>query len=244
MKTTLWKMMITLLVILPIGLVSCHDDFIVGISGQGDIVEETISLDEFDGFVSAIAADVYLTQGETQEVTIRAQRNIIDNLDLNRVDHGIWTIHYQQPVHFAKPVKIYITIPTLTKAGVAGSGEITGLTPFTNLDQLKLFITGSGSMDLDTESREMDVTVSGSGNLKMYGKTENLSVLVSGSGSFRGTDFMTNRADLTITGSGSARLAVDEFLHVRITGSGNVYYYGNPEVDLHVAGSGNVLRGL
>lgn len=235
--------MITLMVILPMALVSCHDDFLIGISGQGEIVEETIQLDDFNGFVSAISADVYLTQGDRQEVTIRAQRNIIDNIDLSRVHAGIWTIRYDQMVRFAKPVKIYITIPNLTKAGVSGSGEITGLTPFTNLGDLTLFISGSGTIDLETESQELDATISGSGDLKMQGKTDKLNARVTGSGSFHAADLVTRRADLTITGSGSARLTAEEFLQVIVTGSGNVYYYGNPDLDLHVTGSGSVIRG-
>jgi hypothetical protein len=243
MKTKMWRMMIAAIVILPMTLVSCHDEFFLGINGQGEIVEETVSLDDFDGFVSGISADIYLTQGDHQEVVIKAQQNIIDNIDLDRIESGIWTIRYHEMVRFSKPVKIYITIPTLTKAGVSGSGEITGLTPFTNLDLLKLSISGSGSMDLDTESKEMDVTISGSGDLKMAGKTDNLYLKVSGSGGFHGMDLVTKSAELTISGSGNARLTVEDYLQVLVSGSGDVYYYGSPELNVHISGSGSVVRG-
>ena len=243
MKTKMWKSMIAAIVILPMTLVSCHDEFMIGISGQGDMVEQTINPDLFDGFVSNIAAEIYLTQGAEQLVVVEAQQNIIDNLDLDHIDSGIWTIRYHEPVRFAKPVKIYITIPTLTKAGINGSGEITGLTPFTNLDQLKLFIAGSGGMNLNTESKEMNVTVTGSGDVSMVGKTDQLSLIVSGSGSFHGPDYVTRRAEMTVSGSGSARLTVDEFLQVIVSGSGDVYYYGDPEIDKHISGSGSVVRG-
>lgn len=243
MKTKLWKFLITLMVILPLALVSCHDDYMIGIRGQGEIEEETISVDDFDGFLSAISADIFLKQGDRQEVVIEAQQNIIDNIDLDRIDNGIWTIRYHQMVRYAKPVKIYITIPTLTKAGISGSGEITGLTPFTGLDRLRLLVSGSGSIDLETESTEVDAAISGSGDLRMAGKTGEFSLLVSGSGSFHGSDLVTTSADLTLSGSGSARLTVEEFLHVMVSGSGYVYYYGDPDVDAHVSGSGRVIRG-
>jgi len=243
MKTKMWKSMIAAIVILPMTLVSCHDEWMPGISGQGEIVEQTVSLDDFDGFVSGIAADIYLTQGDRQEVVIRAQQNIIDDIDLSRVENGIWTIHFDHLVRYSRPVKIYITIPTLTKAAVSGSGNVTGLTRFTGLDQLKLNISGSGGMDLDTDSREVDATITGSGDFRMEGRTDQVNLTVTGSGSFHGTDFMTPRADLTISGSGSARLTVEDYLQVRVTGSGNVYYYGNPELDVHVSGSGNVTHG-
>jgi len=243
MKTKMWRMLIAVIVILPMTLVSCHDDYLIGISGQGEIVEQTILPDDFDGFVSDISADIYLTQGAEQKVVIEAQQNIIDNIEVDRVASGIWTIRYHELVRWSKPVKIYITIPTLTKAGINGSGEITGLTPFTNLDLLKLFIAGSGGMELDTESQQMDATITGSGDLKMVGQTGKLNLMVTGSGSFHGYDLTTPRAEMTITGSGSARITAEEFLKVNVSGSGDVYYLGNPALDVHVSGSGSVIRG-
>jgi len=242
MKTKMWKMMIAAIVILPMTLSSCHDDFRFGINGVGEIEEQTVTLEQFDGFVSTIPVDVYLTQGDHQEVVIAAQGNIIDNIELEHVDGGIWTIRYHEPVQFAKPVKIYITMPTLTKAAIVGSGSVIGETDFTGLDQLELHITGSGDMDLYTESDELNTIISGSGDIRLSGKTDKLKMVITGSGNFHGKDLQTGEADLTISGSGSSRLSVSEFLQVLITGSGNVYYTGNPEVDLHVSGSGGVIH--
>jgi hypothetical protein len=241
MKTAMWKMMIALAV-MPVALASCHDDFFPGVTGHGDVVTETISMDDFDGFVSTISADVILTQGDKQEVVVEAQQNIIDNIDFDHTEGGIWTIHYKHPVGVAKPVKIYITIPTLTQAGIAGSGEVTGTVPFTGLDELKLFISGSGSIDLEAESAELNASITGSGDMRMAGITGALRLIVTGSGSYHGRELVTPDAELTISGSGSARLTVEEHLKVVVTGSGNVYYSGNPEVDVHVTGSGSVTR--
>jgi len=243
MKTKVWKLMIASIVILPMTLVSCRDEFPFGISGQGEIVSQTVNPDDFDGFVSDISAEIFLTQGAVQEVVIEAQQNIIVNLDLTHVESGIWKIRYHEPVHFAKPVKIYITVPTLTLAGISGSGEITGLTPFTGLNNLKLIISGSGSMNLKTESKELDAVISGSGDMSVSGKTGSLNVAVSGSGGFHGADLVTSRADMIVSGSGSARLTVEEYLKAIVSGSGDIYYYGNPGLDVRVSGSGRVARG-
>jgi hypothetical protein len=242
MKTKMWKMMIATIVILPMALVSCQDEWMPGISGQGEIVEQAISPDDFNGFVSALSADIYLTQGETREVIVKAQQNIIDNIETDRVEGGIWTIRYHEPVRFAKPVKIFITIPTLSVAAISGSGEITGLTRFTGLDQLKLFISGSGGITLDADSKSAELAISGSGDMTMAGGTDKVNLIISGSGSFRGSDLVTPRAEMIISGSGSTRITVEEFLQVLVSGSGNVYYTGNPELDVHVSGSGSVVR--
>jgi hypothetical protein len=242
MKTKMWKMLIATIVILPMTLVSCHDDFMIGISGQGEIVEQTINPGHFDGFVSGIPADIYLTQGSEQKVVIRAQQNIIDNIETDRFDSGTWTIHYRELVRYSKPVKIFITVPTLNKAGVSGSGNIVGMTPFTNLDKLNLIVSGSGSIDLNSVSNQADVIVSGSGTITLEGGTDQVNMVISGSGSFHGTNFITRRAEVFVSGSGDARLGVDEYLRATVSGSGDVYYYGNPELVRHISGSGSIVR--
>jgi hypothetical protein len=244
MKTKEWKSAIALFAVIPLLLFSGCEEYVIGINGQGEIVEETVILDDFDGFVSGIAADIYVTQGDRQEVVIRAQQNIIDNIDLDRVYDGIWTITYHQWVGYSKPVKIYITIPTLTKAAISGSGDIYGVTPFTDLDDLILRVSGSGNIDLETESASLDVSVSGSGDLKLSGITDDLDLVVSGSGNLKAMGLVTRRADLRISGSGSARLKVEDFLRVYVSGSGDVIYEGNPELDIHISGSGTVIRGF
>ncbi|MFH0761640.1 MAG: head GIN domain-containing protein [Bacteroidota bacterium] len=244
MKTKKWELTIALCAVLPLFLFSSCEEYVIGINGQGEIVEQTVILDDFNGFVSGIAADIYITQGDQQEVVIRAQQNIIDNIDLDRVYDSIWAIRYKQWVGYCKPVKIYITIPTLTRAGISGSGGIFGETPFINLDQLNLNISGSGSIDLETESKAIDAGISGSGDLKLSGQTEDLDMVVSGSGSLKGTNMFTTRADVKISGSGHARLNVEEFLRVVVSGSGNVIYSGDPELDIHICGSGTVIHGF
>jgi hypothetical protein len=242
MKSKMRKLMIAMVAILPLALASCHDEFMFGISGQGEIVQQTISTDNFDGFVSAIAADIYVAQGETLKVEIEAQQNIIDNIDFDQVVDGIWTIHYHEMVRYSKPVKIYITMPTLTMAGISGSGKIEGITAFKGLEKLHLVISGSGNIDLETESKLLDVIISGSGEMLLSGNTEKLNLLISGSGGFHGTALSTTKAETTISGSGSARITVEEQLNALISGSGSIFYAGNPDLDVHVSGSGRVVR--
>ncbi len=242
MKTIVRNYFAAVLTILPFLLVSCEDGFFGGIDGEGDIVQATISVDDFDGFVSTIAADIYISQGDIFEVTMTAQQNIIENLDTDWVRDGIWTIKYNHWVRHTKPVKIYITVPELTKIGLSGSGEITGETPFVGLDRISLSISGSGKIDLDSESDEMDLSISGSGDMYLAGVTGMLDCSISGSGSVNAFDLVTDEGDIHISGSGNARVNVEESLKVSISGSGGVYYRGNPYVDAHVSGSGEVKR--
>lgn len=242
MKTNFRNYLLALTVFLPVFLVSCADHFWMGIDGDGDLVQATLDIDEFDGFVSTIAADIYLSQGDDFEVIMEAQQNIIDNLDPDWVSGGIWTIKYYHWVRRSKPVKIFITVPELTKVALSGSGEIIGETPFTGLGKINLLISGSGKMDLETYSEEMDITISGSGDLWLSGTTGLVDCLISGSGSINAFDLPCDEADVRISGSGNTRVDVEDYLNVHISGSGSVFYRGNPSIDTSISGSGRLVR--
>jgi hypothetical protein len=240
-KIKVRKLLISLMVI-PFILVSCEEDLLPGISGRGDVVTRTLNLDDFTGFANAIAADIYVQQGDEQEVTIKAQENIIENIDLNHVYGGFWTIEFDRLVRRAEPVKIYITVPTLDRVKISGAGEIFGESSFSNLSDLELVISGAGNMDLDFDCENLDVAVSGAGQLDLSGSANTLKAVISGAGGIRAFDLSTTDTEFRISGAGSGRLTVSDYLKATITGSGNLYYRGDPETDVHITGSGKVMK--
>jgi hypothetical protein len=239
MKTRILKSLSAVLLTAPLFFTSCQDDLFDVIDGTGEITQATVEVEHFHSFVNAINADVYLTQGDQQGVEIKAQANIIDNIRLDVVN-GSWRISYRHPVGFARAVKIYITIPKLNSAIISGSGDLITETPFTGLDKLSLVISGSGNVDVESETEKLDVLISGSGNMHLSGMTGSLKALVTGSGHIDAYQVSTPVADVTISGSGSIYVAADDVLDVLISGSGSVYYRGNPEVNATISGSGRV----
>lgn len=242
MKTNVRNYLLTILAVMPILLVSCEDGFFGGIVGEGEVVRTSLDVNDFDGFVSTIAADIYVSQGDEFEVVMEAQENIIENLNISWVRNGIWTIKYYHWVSHSKPVKFFITLPELTKVGLSGSGAILGETMFNASSRLNLSISGSGSIDLETENDEMNILISGSGDIYLAGKADYIDCSISGSGGVFAYDLATQRADVILSGSGDTRLNVEEYLDVIISGSGNVYYRGEPNLDYHISGSGKVKR--
>lgn len=234
--------MIMSLLAFPFLLTSCLDDAFLGIEGRGELITQTIDMEELSGFNLTIAADVYVSYGDKQEITIEAQENILDNIDFDWVRNGIWTIRYYHWVRRAKPVKIYLTLNELDKVVLTGSGNITGDNHFTDLEDLELVITGSGNLDLGFDCQRLDLTISGSGDMNLTGSAEELNGLITGSGHVDGYDLATREADIRITGSGDCRLTVEDYLRVLISGSGSVIYLGDPGTSIHITGSGEVRR--
>ena len=202
MKTNVRNYLLTALLVVPVLFSSC-DKGVIGISGDGEIVEATLDVRDFDGFVNNIAADIYVTQGDEFSVVIEAQENIIDNLNIDEVDNGIWTIKYYRMVRWAKDVKIYITMPELTKARINGSGDIVGENAFNGMDKLKLTIAGSGKINLEAYAEEVDLKIIGSGDIYLVGECDFLDCSISGSGGIHAFKMLAGEAGINVSGSGS-----------------------------------------
>lgn len=211
-----------------------------GISGTGPKVKKTLNLDSFTAFDMAVSGNVYIKQGNTQSVTIEAQQNIIDNL-VTTVSDKNWKIKFEKNVRNYDGLKIWITIPSLTKAAISGSGNIIGESKFSNLDKLTLSISGSGDLSLNFDASSVDCKISGSGGMKLNGVANTQTIAISGSGDVYAENLKTSSCNIRVSGSGDCKVNTSENLDVAISGSGDVVYSGRPKVNAKVSGSGDVM---
>lgn len=193
------------------------------ISGKGELVKQKIELDEFTGIGLGIKAVVYLTQGKNYSIEIEAQQNIIDALK-KEVKDDQWNISFEDKLRVRnyQQATIWITLPTLTKLAIGGTGEIIGKTPFQNLGNLELSIGGSG-------------------DIQLAGAAKNVTMSIAGSGTIRTDALKVAKATISIAGSGKAYVHLDDGdLDVSVAGSGKVFYKGKARVAAKIAGSGTV----
>ena len=216
------------------------DNFFGCVNGNGPIVSAELSLAPFDGVHLALPGEVFITQGETQSVTVEAKQNIIDELDLV-VQNGIWRIDTDRCVRDVNDFKVFITIPTVTQLEISGSGDIISES-FLNINDIYLRITGSGDMDLGLNADDIELDITGSGNVFLEGTADDLDVRITGSGDIRAFKQEVNTARVNISGSGDVEVTVIDELDVRISGSGDVRYKGNPTLDVSISGSGDVTN--
>ncbi len=221
-----------------VSISSCEKS-LFGLKGEGEVVTQEITLSEFNSIDMAISADVVFIKGDIQKVEISAQQNIIDNIT-KEIKSGEWEINYIKSVKTHKDIKIIITVPNVKNIVLSGSGNISTSDKFTG-DEIKFKISGSGRIDFITEIDKINISISGSGDINLAGETNEQEISISGSGNYKSFLLDSNNCDVTISGSGSCELSVEDKLFVSISGSGNVYYKGQPSLNSIITGTGNVI---
>ena len=79
------------------------------------------------------------------------------------------------------------------------------------------------------KGNQLNVKISGSGAVDADGQTQQLNIDVTGSGSFVGTQLVAQKARLNVSGSGNIVAQVKQEVSGSIAGSGSVVVSGNPK---------------
>lgn len=214
--------------------------------GEGDIVSETVPVDEgFTAIELQSYAEVIVKKGTSFQVKISDYENLIDYMDV-RVSNGKLIIK-TSPVYMSiahTEATVMITMPdTLYSILLSGSGDVEVNDAFNKLQTLK--ISGSGDIELESDAQyqHLKAIISGSGKISGSGTALELETLISGSGYIRFEELIAQSAQCTISGSGNTYIGVITSLDANISGSGSIIYYGNPSVDSSITGSGRVRKG-
>ena len=217
---------ILLLLVLSLAVLACEDTIDNNnedaVEGSGPIITQTIPLSAIHGFDASGSFEVVIAQGDTQNITVEGQANLIDILS-TRVAGGIWDLRFTENVRNARDFTVYITVPNIDEINLSGSSAI----------------RSEGTLILDA----LSITGSGSATINLAGTVDTQTIRISGSGTVRNFDFVSRVTTVTVSGSGDIEVTATEALDATVSGSGDIRYRGNPaSVGTRISGSGSVSK--
>jgi len=139
---------------------------------------------------------------------------------------------------------IDIYCPNLTDISISGSGSFNSVDRIAS-SSFTAEISGSGSIGGTFDCENFAAKISGSGSISATGSAKDVVVSISGSGNFRGIDFDTRDATVTIGGSGKATIGVSDNLNATLFGKGSggqIAYRGNPKILSNIKGNGRIIK--
>lgn len=188
------------------------------------------------------SGDLTINVGAGESLTIDAGANVIDGLTSDVVD-GTLVLGGKADAWFGGSIRYTLTVTSLDRIELAGSGSVTGAGVPTGKGTLA--VSGSGSATLSgLQLADLTADISGSGGITLTGAATTAAITIGGSGDFDGSGLATEQATVEISGSGQARVDVSGTLAATVSGSGDVVYTGNPtSVQRNRTGSGDIVAG-
>ena len=211
------------------------------VRGNGDMTEESREIGSFDKIDFQGVGNLYVTLGEQESLSIKAEENLLDYLETyvqgNRL---VLKIKDGYNINPTETVNFYLTAISLESVSVSGLGNIE--LPEIEANQFSVDLSGAGDIEIESLVAERFVAnLSGLGNLNVDdGKVFSQDIQISGSGKYDAGDLESDEANIEISGLGSAIVFVNNYLDVSISGAGGGDYYGNPEIDQSISGLGDL----
>src|SRR5512133_1346796 len=133
------------------------------VQGSGKIVKQAVDVNNFDRVSLEGSGNVYVQKGQTENLTIEADDNILPLLDTRVTGHElVLGMKPNQSINPSKRIVYRLTVKDLNEISLRGSGNF--------------YVE-------PTQSKDMKISVFGSGDINMKGlDADTLSINLSGSG--------------------------------------------------------------
>ncbi len=213
------------------------------VKGNANVITTQRTTSDYDKIAVGGSFDVTLIDGKEGNISIDIESNLDEYLVIE-VKNNTLKIHWKKGynVRTTRGVKITVPFKDINEIALAGSGDISTKATIT-ADDLVLKVAGSGDLNLDVDTSNVESHIAGSGTIKLNGSTGNLESNIAGSGDFEGYGLVVvEEVEAKISGSGSVETTVNGKLTARVSGSGDIYYKGSPTLDVKVSGSGSVSK--
>lgn len=235
-------------------IVSCVA-LVVSLSSMAQVTKKTLELAEFKSIYVNSNYTVYLKQTNKQEVVVEALSDIYALTSIT-VENGILMINVDRKpdnpnksvwakiddIKLNPTMKVYVSVKNINELQVNGGGKIISENSL-SASNLNLFVSGSGSMDLDLKGDYLKTEISGSGKIILKGYASSIDALISGSGSLQAFNCTLDNAKVKVSGSGNCEVNAASSIDALVLGSGSVKHKGNTKsATKKVYGSGTVER--
>lgn len=190
--------------------------------GSGRIASESRSVKDFTSVELSGTGTLIIEQGDVESLSITTDDNLLEYLTADVVGSKLklGTKELAQ-IRPSTGVTYKLLVKKLNAIGLAGGADL----------EVKGLLTDS-----------LTVAVAGASDIRISGETHDQKIAISGAAKYNAENFKSKDAAITVTGAGSAVLAVSDRLNVHITGAGEVKYVGDPMVTQEVTGAGIVEK--
>ena len=200
-----------LLILLMIGLMITYQNCSLDVDnddgrliiGEGPVVIKSVQADTFSIFQHLAIGDVSISTGDSLEITVRAQQNIMDEMEFKFVD-GIFVWGFREPLRIEDSDSIFMTIKMPNEIEAVQMGGIgtfyiggnkqnkfivdaAGLSDFycynLEVDTCEIYISGVSTCYVKV-NEEINGAITGKGDIYYRGEPE-ISVAIYGDGNIR-----------------------------------------------------------
>lgn len=219
---------------------SCVYIYENSISGDGNVITEKRTVDDFHGIHAASGLKVYVNFGEmSNEIEIEADENLQEYI-ITKVENGVLIIKSKRNIRNATKKRIYVQAGEIEALEASSAANLVGEN-LLEAEDLEVEVSSAGNLSVIVEAETIDLEASSSGHAVIEGIADKMYAEVSSAGSLDAYELELRDCDIEVSSAGNARIFVTGELRAEASSAGNVRYRGNPErKDIRKSSAGSI----
>lgn len=209
----------------------------------GPVTSQVKDISSFTSIEYKLPGTLHIDQGNNQTVRVDAGEKIISSIR-TEVVNDVLIINSTSPLLTLQPINVFLSTNNVSNIGAiasSGAGSVVCNVPLT-ANTLRLTLTGAGSMNVPVNITQLELLLSGTGSMQLRGNATNMNADLSGTGSINAYQLQTNVTSISLSGTGSAQITVQEKLSATLSGTGSINYHGSPQVTQTRTGTGSINK--
>ena len=211
------------------------------IKGNGNVVEETRKVKEFDEIRVSRGMNVYISQGDETKVIVKADENLLDAIE-TRIEGNTLKVTSNQNIRRATTKKVFVTTPNISMIKTTAGSNVYSETVIISRN-LDLLSSAGSNMKLKVNADNLSVSVSAGSNIKLEGKSESFSGKATSGSNLKAEELITKNSEASVSSGANIWIHTKNDFEGHASSGGNIFYYGNPETtDIDKSSGGNVIK--
>jgi hypothetical protein len=211
-------------------------------SNLGPFIDEERNVSDFYRLKVSSGIDVKLSQGNRHRVIIKANEDIIDDVE-TEVVNGTLRVHIDRKwFGFRGNVDAEITFVELESIDVSAGSDIesVGLLGFNEID---IEASSASDLRLDLEASSLSIRASSGSDANLKGSARDFKARASSGSDINAYDFEVENATLECSSGSDVKAYVTETLNVKASSGSDIHYKGNPRLmDVNTSSGADLIK--
>lgn len=222
--TTLIKILVT--AVISAFLTSCS--FGIGPIGNGNVITKERAISgNFNQIEVSRGLDVYLDQGNTENITVQADENLQD-LIITKIEGNILKIYTAKNIYQSSAKQVHVTFKNISKISSSSGSDVYATNTISG-EHLELNSSSGSAMEVDVKVTHLYCAASSGSNLKLTGTTNALVANASSGGDIHADHLSAVITKAKATSGADISVNVSEELTANTGSGGHITYSGKPK---------------
>ena len=196
------------------------------LTGSGQVITETRETLPFMDIEVSGKLEVHLQQGDSLEITVEADDNLLEFID-TRIEDNKLRIGLTSRVSTESQILVNITLPDISRLRASSNASIVTSDQLTG-SYFEIELSSGAHSTLDLNFEKVKIALSSGAEATLYGEANKLFVESSTGSDLDARYFKAANCDITTRSGSESKVYVTEFLKATARSGSSIYFRGEP----------------